>query len=173
MRISLAAAAIALLPTTSAEPLIGYGTVVYNNLCAYACRFAVPTALDCPEFAGMNDTEISLQYPTPECFAQDAPYLTSVAWCIHQTCEADTKLSVIDEFWEKDVFYGADDPGVVVKYSYYEALAKVNRSSPPEPMGETDLVLNRTVEITQDVWIGYYNSVKGYSIVAKNEAMYS
>jgi hypothetical protein len=169
----VATAALTLLPAVNAEPLIGYGTTAYNSFCAFACRFSVPTALDCPEYKGMNDTEIAAAYPTPACFAQDTPYLSSVAWCIHQTCENDTKMSTIDEFWEKDVFYGADEPGIVLKYTYYEALSQVNKSNPPEPLGPTDLVLNRTVEITPKVYQGYYNAVKGASIIAKNEAMYS
>ncbi|KAH6975155.1 ferric reductase like transmembrane component-domain-containing protein [Ilyonectria sp. MPI-CAGE-AT-0026] len=171
---SLAAVVAALLiaPVAHAEPLVGYGTSNYEIPCLYACGYAIPTTLDCPEYAGMTAEERAAAYPSSICFGNDSSYLTSIAWCIHGHCDESVKLWEIEKHWEEELFYGSTDPGVVLRYTYTEALDQIDTKHPPKPMG-TDTVLNRTITLTAEEYLGYINAVTGFAIIAKNEATFS
>ncbi|KAH7129351.1 ferric reductase like transmembrane component-domain-containing protein [Dactylonectria estremocensis] len=166
------AAALLLAPAAYAEPLVGYGTANYDIPCLWACEYAVPTSIDCPEFADMTDEERASAFPSPACFANSSAYLTSMAWCMHERCDASVKLWQMDHKWEEELFYGSNDEGVVLLYSYSEAVDQVDPKNPPLPMG-TDLVLNRTISLTDDEYIGYLNAIVSFAKVAKNEATFS
>ncbi|KAK4073051.1 hypothetical protein Purlil1_13178 [Purpureocillium lilacinum] len=115
------------LALAEADRLEGYGANNYEPLCAYVCHTAVPSTVECPEFANMTAEERAEAYPGPACLAADESYLTSIAWCINNRCKDGTMPSAIQDFWETKLIYGQDEPGVVLKYAtYYEALSRVN-----------------------------------------------
>ncbi|KAK7424627.1 hypothetical protein QQZ08_008510 [Neonectria magnoliae] len=104
--------------------------------------------------------------------ANDTAYLTSMAWCIKTRCDEGEPFKIA-EFWNKVMIPGLDDSGAALRYSYDEALAQVDRKSLPAPLDPTELVLNRTVAISDPVYISFLNSVKAYQASGKNESKYS
>lgn len=170
-----AAAVVALsilsLPgATATELLEGYGRDPYPVPCAQACQFAGPTALQCPEFEGLSAEEMALAFPSGACMANDTAYLTTVAWCIHSYCDKSIGTYKIANFWETKLI--AED-GVVLRYTYEEALAQIDPKKPPQPLDLTETVVNRTIATTEDVYIAFLNAVKAYQASGKNESKYS
>lgn len=169
-----AAAAAALLPTVSATELLdGYGRNSFSLPCAWGCRYAMPSNLDCPEYAGMTPEEKAEQYPSAACFAGDAPYLTSFAWCIDSYCPKTMMKYKILKYWETDLIYGQDEPGVVLRYSYDDALKLVDPKKPPKPLDPTtEPLLNRTISIAPEEYQANMNGIKGWEAVSKNGSTY-
>jgi len=155
------------LALAEADRLEGYGADNYEPLCAYVCHTAVPSTVECPEFANMTAEERAEAYPGPACLAADESYLTSIAWCINNRCKDGTMPSAIQEFWETKLIYGQDEPGVVLKYAtYYEALSRVNTTVPPLPKSINETTLNRTISVTDDEYLGYLNAALSYQDTA-------
>ncbi|RGP74500.1 hypothetical protein FLONG3_6059 [Fusarium longipes] len=141
--------------TVSATELLqGYGRNDYELPCGQACAWAMPTSLDCPEYAEMSAEERAAAYPSAACMGDDTAYLTSLA---------------IETFWGTKMIYQVES----IKFSYAEALVQVNNSKPPKPMSPDETVLNRTVSIDTATYESYLNSVKGYIAIGKNESKYS
>lgn len=163
--------ALSTLPSTvsATELLQGYGRNDYPLPCAQACTWAMPTTLDCPEYAKMSAEERAAAYPSAACFGNDTPYLTSIAWCISSYCPKTTKPYKIEYFWGAKMIYLAES----VKYSYAEALAEVDSKNPPKPMSPEAMVLNRTISIDDATYESYLNSVKGYVDLGSIESRYS
>ncbi|KAH7268455.1 ferric reductase like transmembrane component-domain-containing protein [Fusarium solani] len=170
---AVAAVALSLLslPGATATALLeGYGRDPYPVPCAQACQFAGPTALQCPEFEGLSAEEMALAFPSGACMANDTAYLTTVAWCIHSYCDKSIETYKIANFWETKLI--AED-GVVLRYTYEEALAQIDPKKPPQPLDLTETVVNRTIATTEDVYIAFLNAVKAYQASGKNESKYS
>ncbi|KAJ4268815.1 hypothetical protein NW762_002885 [Fusarium torreyae] len=170
----MAAVLLLSLPTVSATELLsGYGRNEFKVPCAWACRYAIPSMLDCPEYAGMTAEEKAQQYPSAACFANDTSYLTSMAYCINEYCDKSIKDYKLVEFWDTDMIYGQDDPGVVLRFTYNEALAQIDTKKAPKPMSPDETVLNRTISISRDTYQANMNGVKSYRAIGKNESMFS
>ncbi|KAL6400342.1 hypothetical protein AUP68_16041 [Ilyonectria robusta] len=169
---SLATAAALLVASAQGSPLLGYGSYNYDTPCFYACNNAIPTSLNCPEYAELSEGELAFAYPSATCFGNDTAYLTSIAWCIKEHCDESVKIWEVEKFWAEDLFYGSTEPGVVIRYTYSEAIEEVDTKNPPQPMG-TDLVLNRTISLTDDEYIAYLNSIMSFKITSKNESKFS
>ncbi|EGU84125.1 hypothetical protein FOPG_12770 [Fusarium oxysporum f. sp. conglutinans race 2 54008] len=168
--LAIVLSALSLLPCTSATvPLEGYGRDSYPVPCAQACSYAMPSTLDCPEYAGMTAEEKAEAYPSAECFSNDTSYLTSMAYCIHSYCPKDVKIYKVENFWETLMIYESKS----IRWSYPEALAQVNTTSVPKPMSPEETVFNRTISIDAATFQSYMNGVRGYKAVAKNESKYS
>ncbi|KAK7426289.1 hypothetical protein QQZ08_007189 [Neonectria magnoliae] len=162
---SVTAAAALLVSVAHGEPLVGYGTPNYENPCLYACGYAVPSTVECPEYADMTAEERAEAHPSAACLGNDTSYLTSIAWCLHGRCEEESRMWEIEKYREESLFYGVTDPGVVLRYNYIQALEHA--------MAVDELALNRTIAVTDDMYLGYVNGVMGSEIVAKNEATFS
>ncbi|KAH7015034.1 hypothetical protein EDB80DRAFT_831816 [Ilyonectria destructans] len=169
---SLATAAALLVSSAQGSPLLGYGSYNYDTPCFYACNNAIPTSLNCPEYAELSEEELAFTSPSATCFGNDTSYLTSIAWCIKEHCDESVKIWEVEKFWAEDLFYGSTEPGVVIRYTYSEAIEEVDTKNPPQPMG-TDLVLNRTISLTDDEYIPYLNSIMSFKITSKNESKFS
>ncbi|KAF7559177.1 hypothetical protein G7046_g4986 [Stylonectria norvegica] len=167
-----AAALVLLLPVANAGLLGGYGNAVDDPMCAYACDYAVPSTLDCPEFANMTAEEKAAAYPSTECFATNIPYLTSIAWCIHERCDASVKTSLIDKFWEDDLIYGLAEAGLTVKYNYGEAMALINPKHPPAELSPDETTLNRTIAIPDDLYDSYMRAVVSSKHITEAESSF-
>lgn len=163
--------ALSTLPSTvtATELLQGYGRNDYPLPCAQACTWAMPITVDCPEYANMSAEERAAAYPSAACFGNDTPYLTSIAWCIYSYCPTTTKPYKIEYFWGAKMIYLVES----IKYSYAEALAKVDSKNPPKPMSPEATVLNRTISIDDATYESYLNSVKGYVDLGSIESRYS
>lgn len=158
-----AAAALSLLPSANAhgnDLMGGYGGESGEPLCGFACRYAMPYALDCPEYKDMTEEERADAYPSGACFAQDTSYLTSIALCVSQRCK-DLRNSELDKFWEEELFYNPDD--VAPKWSYFEALGYLNGTTEFEPFNATaELVFNRTISVDDLEYLSEYNGALSY-----------
>ncbi|KAF5715887.1 ferric reductase Fre2p [Fusarium mundagurra] len=170
--LAIVLSALSFIPSISATvPLEGYGRDDYPVSCAQACSYAMPSNLDCPEYAGMTAEEKAAAYPSAACFANDTSYLTSMAYCIHTYCPKSVKLYKIEYFWEVKMIYGSE--ALTIRWPYPEALAQVNTTTAPKPLSPEETVFNRTISIDATTYQSYMNGVKGYKAVAKNESMYS
>ena len=92
---------------------------------------------------------------SPECRADNEPFLASLAWCIKSKCEeVDERLttSEIEEFWERT---STGDPKVKPHWSYTQALANV--SEPPTVELGHGGTVNTTV-ITPFFWNVLYGT---------------
>lgn len=168
------AAALSLFPYAHAHGpnlLVGYGAKMYELMCAWGCRQSLPYSLDCPEYANMTEEERAEAYPSAACYAQDKPYLTSIALCVSQRCEA-VLPSEIDKFWEEDLFY-EEAPDFQPELNYQQALALLDLDELPEPFSVNETVFNRTVSIDDDTYISYYNAMSSYSQVATYGSLYA
>ena len=162
--LALAAAALSFMPSVLAKDknlLPGYGVSEYDPRCSYVCRFAMPTALNCPEYADMTAEELAEAYPSAECFGHDDYYLSSMALCLTQHC-TDSPLYKVEKFWETDLYYESDESPP--KWTWAEATAWLNGTTDFEPFNATaETVFNRTITIDDDTYLGYFNALDGYS----------
>jgi hypothetical protein len=158
-----AAAVLSFLPSVSAhgpDLLGGYGGESGEPLCGWACRYAMPSSLNCPEFKDMTEEERAEAYPTGACFGQDTSYLTSIALCISQRCK-ERQLSEMDKFWEDDLYYNPDE--ISPKWTYFEALAYLNGTTDFEPFNATaETVFNRTITVDDLEYLSEYNGALSY-----------
>lgn len=152
------------------ELLLGYGTKLYDVQCAWACRLAMPYALECPEYANMTAEEKAAAYPSNECFLNDEPYLTTMAWCIHSHCPSTTQFWKIAKVWDTELVYNQD--GAVANLTYQQALDKVDEKNPPKPLSADEVVLNRTISFTEEFYTSYMNAVISLIEVSTEESRY-
>src|SRR5512142_623439 len=112
--------------------LTGFPANPYDPYCGMAClRSLSSLMLDCSnhegEMLGMMEMMTS-----SECWANNEPYLTSLAWCMKTKCaEANVPVYKLEKFWETDGT-GQTSAGVKVvpaKWSYAEALTHI--AKPP------------------------------------------
>ncbi|KAH6974255.1 ferric reductase like transmembrane component-domain-containing protein [Ilyonectria sp. MPI-CAGE-AT-0026] len=165
-----AAAVLGLLPVISGELLAGYGLTRYSPPCAYACQNSVPVMVDCPEFKDLTAKQLAKASPSPQCLANDTSYLTTMAWCIHERCDS-IKLWDIDEFWGTNLIEGQNDDGVILRYTYQEAVQQVDQNNLTTLTADV-VSLNTTMVVPDDIYIGYLNGVLSHIKVDKDKAKY-
>ncbi|KEY73505.1 hypothetical protein S7711_03673 [Stachybotrys chartarum IBT 7711] len=138
--------------TPRAHGTVGLGLVMYDPICAYMCRNSITGwMLDCPEgeyVAGHSHHGGGHMMPSPVCYANNAPFLQTLAWCIHTHCDENLSLAKIETYWERNAA-GSLLNMPVPRYSYQEALARVDE--PPTEIVNSTETLNRTSLI--DEWL--------------------
>ena len=146
-----AALLLAVIPGSAASGLIGFGIEMYNPLCAFSCRAAIASApLACTdhsihsgghEHGGGGPT-------TPECRANDTPFLTTLAYCINSTCaESGVDAWKLEKYWKEKT---TDDPTVVPKWTYAQTLEHITGIPVKEvPEEET---LDFTAVVPHELW---------------------
>ena len=125
----------------------GYGFSWFDPVCANACHYPIANAiLSCTAAEPSGDHVIGAAPSSPECFAGDTAYLTTLAYCINSTCDP-----IEVPTWQREKFWATKatgNPAVVPKWDYSRALAEV--TAPPTvefnlmPMN----VLNQTVLVS-------------------------
>lgn len=143
---------LVLLPTTicvifltfrPVKALLGFSIHMNDPSCAFSCRAILSgLALDCP------DTSAST--PTPACRAKSYPFLTSLAYCIHQRCYIDYHLSRqrLEEYWAE---YATGDYSVDSMLGWQEAYDLVKGI--PTVIYDAKMVkLNQTIQIRKEDW---------------------
>ncbi|KAK1758063.1 hypothetical protein QBC47DRAFT_410799 [Echria macrotheca] len=146
-----------------AHGTIGLGQAQYAPVtCAYSCRGSMASwVLTCSPDAGMDMPDMDMmmmQTPTPDCYATNDPFLTSLAWCIKTHCPSDLHISQLEEFWEMNVA-GRMDIQPLPKYSYQDALARIKTT--PTQVHNTSLVLNGTELVSEFFYSMVYGSLDG------------
>jgi hypothetical protein len=131
--------------------LIGYGVSMYKPECAYGCRSAIANPLDCPgeaeheHMAGMDHGSAT---PSPECYANNEPFLTTLAWCMHLYCDG-VEVEDLEKYWRLNVA-GRQVEQPVPKWTYQEAMQNI--SSPPTESVEATDTLNVTALVAKESW---------------------
>ncbi|KAH7129203.1 ferric reductase like transmembrane component-domain-containing protein [Dactylonectria macrodidyma] len=152
-----AAAVLCIVPSTSGELLVGYGLSRYSPACAYACKNSVPTMVDCAEFQGLTAEELAAASPSAQCLANDTSYLATIAWCVHDRCNS-VSLWDIDRFWGTNLIDGQNNNGVVLRYTYQEAVQQVDPDV-LQALTADDMSLNKAMMVPDDMYIAHLNGV--------------
>ncbi|KAF5515241.1 Ferric/cupric reductase transmembrane component B [Colletotrichum siamense] len=146
--------------------LIGYGITMYQPLCAYSCRVVLSgSALNCSTMG--IEGGLPMPRTSPECFATDDAFLTSMALCLQSRC-TDLPAWKIEKYWHKteasirNSHRRLDEPGVhvvakppVPKWTYQQALAQVQGNVTStlaygEPLNRTALVPDFQYQLQYD-----------------------
>ncbi|RYO92113.1 hypothetical protein DL764_008182 [Monosporascus ibericus] len=132
-----------LLSTTLGGGLIGYGQWWYDPKCCYSCRGIISSApLDCHD-ASMQSMDMEMSHGpsrTAPCIAENHAFLTTLAYCINSSCQADNVPTwKIEEYWADQA---TGDPAIPAQWTYGEALTHV--AQPPSRVWESGEVLNFT-----------------------------
>ncbi|KAJ1327055.1 ferric-chelate reductase [Microdochium nivale] len=186
----LAGLLLAPAPAWAQVMLIGYGNSPYNPLCAEAClRSFSSLGLECeapPSVAPPSQNGSTTDHgeghghsrrhtmaaTTPDCFANNSPFLTSVAWCVSTRCvdQGGVSDSLIQQHWD---YWITGTKGVVrPKWSYAQALAAVNPAPPTVQLERTDMMLNMTSLVPPGTYLAQWNVLGGVVDEAKIESTY-
>jgi hypothetical protein len=101
----------------------------YPLPCARACRAAIAGAsLSCsPDVNDVVHGGHHMVATTPDCYASDIPFLTTLAHCMQAECEAyNVPVSQLEQYWEESA---SGSPLVPAKWAYSETLANI--TTPP------------------------------------------
>lgn len=140
--------------------LIGYGIAAFDPFCAFGCRDSISGAtLNCSEVTteemdgmpGMTETMVMTE---PECYATDDVFLQTLALCIQSHCQ-DIQVSKLERYWERNVV-GTNEDQPDPKYTYQQALAKINSTSIATYDGTGSL--NETSAVSEVLWFANYNT---------------
>lgn len=152
----LAASVLAGSPFQGA--LDGFPVNPYDPFCAMSClRSLYSLMLSC---SSMGDTVgMMTMTTTSACWAENTPYLTSLAWCMHTKCaEYNITNSKLEYFWETETTgqSNAGEIGVPPKWSYSDTL--LNIPNPPTiQLTPSDKWLNDTSLVSPLVYQEQWN----------------
>lgn len=155
--------------------LIGYGINMYDPLCAKACRDGFSSAvLDCSEELDMergNMMDMGAVMTSPECYATDDAFLQSLAYCMHQRCNA-TETWKLEQWWVMQVAGQGPDSQPVPQVSYQDTLAKVLPSSPQKTLEESTDPLREPMLVVEENWISARNGNGNFEAMEKIHSRY-
>ncbi|KAF2773969.1 hypothetical protein EJ03DRAFT_323320 [Teratosphaeria nubilosa] len=141
---------------------IGYGITMYNPRCAYACHDSISNPLRCSTEDNSMPGMTMWDTP-PECYANDDPYLQTLAYCIFTRCE-DVEVWQLERYWNMNVA-GRHTRQPLPKYSYQEAMAKIERL--PNSTISKDDVLAAVSLVDEETYDANDNTLR---VVEKMEA---
>lgn len=155
--------------------LIGYGINMYKPACAFACQSSISNPLDCPDshhdMEGMEMVKrmsgMDMEKPSPECYANNEPYLQTLAYCISTHCGEDVTNSSIDGFFEMSLGGRLKHPPKPL-YAYAEALIRIDQ--PPTSQTPSDEMLTRVSLVDEDDYVSNLNGNDGFQ---ESEAQHS
>lgn len=164
--------------------IIGYGIKMYDPPCAFACRdTAQGWMLDCANTDGggddhtdddeMDDMEgmegmDDMEMPSSECYANNDPYLQTLAWCISMHCDG-ISTSKLEEFWASNVAGSlANEPSP--KYTYQMALQMV--TEPPTSIISTGVTLDTPSLVDEEVYLSSYLGNHGFENMEARTSRY-
>lgn len=94
------------------------------------------------------------------CWAENTPYLTSLAWCMHEKCaEFNNTAAELEYFWETEATgqSNAGQTGVAPKWTYSESLANASASPPTTVLAVNATSLNSTSLVNPLVYLKQWN----------------
>lgn len=107
--------------------------------------------------------DMSMEVPSPECYASNDPFLQTVAFCVSTHCD-DVPLWELEQWWSRRLTGRAADLPKP-KQSYQEALAKV--VARPNSTTPSDEMLMETSLVDEETYLANYN---GNGAFEKNES---
>ncbi|KAH6625273.1 ferric reductase like transmembrane component-domain-containing protein [Boeremia exigua] len=160
---------LALSSTTSA--LIGYGKSMYDPPCAFACRDIFSGAmLACSGHDHATGAHSHGQGATsPECYASDTPWLTTLANCINMTC-TDTAPWKLEKYWTERVT--GRFTGVLPNWTYQETLVQMQGTEPPSRLLEEDEMLNFTASYDEETWESTRGALQSFEAMEVTHSRY-
>jgi hypothetical protein len=140
------------------QALTGYGYYPYDPLCAAAClRSLQGYMLECTDMSGGgDDMMMGMMSTSAECYGEDTPYLTSVAYCMSTKCQRDIKFSQLQLFWEEQITGHLDIPP---KWTYEQALTHADPSPPLYQLTSNDNSLNTTSIVNPVIYLAQRNAL--------------
>lgn len=141
--------------------LVGYGIWPYNPVCAFACLRALSSyMLSCSsemEMGGgmhMHGNGMT----SPQCRADDTPWLTTLAYCAQTKCAgSDVPTSQLEAFWEAQ---STEDPAVPPRWSFSQAVANVTEPPGRELGADAESeMLNFTALVNAEAYTLQYNAM--------------
>lgn len=110
---------------SSVQALIGFGISMYNPNCAFACRAAIAGAtLACTQHDHHGGGHHGSGATTPQCYAEDTPFLTTLAWCLSSHCE-DVDEWRLERYWHLKAAASYEER-VTPKWTYQQALGQID-----------------------------------------------
>ena len=106
----------------------------------------------------MDGMAMPMDSPSPMCYANNEPFLKTVAWCIHTHCSG-IIASELEIYW-RDNIAGRQSVQPIPKWTFQEALAQVG--TPPSETLDADYMLNRTVLVLEKNWLGDFNAYTAF-----------
>ncbi|KAK0716823.1 hypothetical protein B0T26DRAFT_646665 [Lasiosphaeria miniovina] len=139
--------------------LVGYGNYPYDPVCAQSCLQAFrPYLLNCSNFEAAKKPFDPLTPATsPSCYASDAPFLTSAAWCLNTKCP-DESIAKLEAYWQQGL---SGLKTVPPKWAYSVALDRVNPKPPTYQLTFKDVLLNQTSLIVEASYLSSWNGMTG------------
>ncbi|KAM0721446.1 hypothetical protein Q7P37_002370 [Cladosporium fusiforme] len=159
--------------------LIGYGITMYRPACAFACQSSISNPLDCPDDDHHHDMDgmvmkrmsgMDMEKPSPECYANNEPYLQTLAYCISTHCSTDVTNSSIDRFFEMSLGGRLKQPPKPL-YAYAEALLKIE--TPPTNQTDPEEMLTKVSLIDEEYYIANLNGNDGFQFSEARHSLYS
>ncbi|KAI5360102.1 putative ferric reductase transmembrane component-like domain-containing protein [Septoria linicola] len=151
---------------------IGYGISMYKPACATACRDSVKNPLNCN---GTSDHShmmkrmggMSMEKPSPECYANNDRFLQSVAFCVSQHCQ-DVPTWQLEQWWAERI-PGRTPGQPAPKESYQEALANVD-TPPNATISSDEMLMDENTLVDGDTYLANFN---GDDVFEMNESTHA
>lgn len=130
--------------------------------------------MDDHEMEGMEGMKVKRmshggEKPSPECYANNKPYLQTLAYCMDQHCSDDVKTSARDKFFEMSIGGRLKQPPVPV-YSYVEALTSIERA--PTNSTPSDEMLTQVSLVEDEDYIANFNGNHGFELAESSHSLY-
>jgi len=139
------------LTTSTTAAFTGLGERYNDPSCAYACRAAISSApLACSGHGHGGAHSHGAPPTSPDCRAEDSPFLTTLAYCISANCQ-DIPIWRLEQYW---ALQATGSPAVPAKWDYNTARDQV--TTPPNktyvyatPLDYTALISSKTFGVQQ------------------------
>lgn len=109
---------------------------------------------------------------SPECYAQDTAWLTTLAYCINQTC-TDLPKFKLEAYWAERVTKSVRGNKLEPKWTYQETLHHMEGQAPPTRELEEDEVLNFTALYNPESWESTRGALQHFELAETNHSKYA
>jgi hypothetical protein len=167
----------ALARSVIASGLVGYGIPMYKPNCAFACRDQFSMAmLECTTMDDMGgdgmDMGMSMGSTSPECYAGNTPWLTTLAYCIDATC-IDVPKFKLEAYWAERVTKDERGNQILPKWTYQETLYKMTDMEKPTKALEMDVELNFTALYDPAAWEASKGAMWAFELAETTHSRYA
>jgi hypothetical protein len=112
--------------------------------------------LECSTMSGAMGMMSSAPMTSPQCYANDTPWLTTLAWCMQAECaQYNVSGSRLEGFWETQ---STSSKTVAPKWGYTETLNNISQP-PTRVLTKNDTDLNSTALVDPVAWQAQYNAL--------------
>lgn len=105
---------------------------------------------------------------TPECRASNAPFMSTLAYCINQTCKG-VPTAKLEQYWTIEA---TGDPLVTSQWTYEQSLAMV-MGKPQAAYDSMAMTLNETMLVSTEDWEVNTLSLNAFATQEESNSIYS